>query len=187
MATTTATTDLYRSATQGVKVRGVMLFSLLVLLGTAYAGYQIGTTFGLSPADGGQLKPAWERWSLALFLLAMAVAFVAGMLVYGERYVDRIGLNEASGQFLLHTLGPLAKTYVLAQDDVIRAEQRRDKSEPWAPWNDGISIDAPWLSLRIKGRDSFLILDQQGWFTPVPELQSRIAGLLGYPMPKKAR
>lgn len=171
---------VYRSASQGLKVQAVAVFSVLVLLGTTCASYRIATRYGLSPADGGVLRPVWQRWSLALGLLAMAAAFAVGMGVYGARYVDRIEWLAPSRQFRIRTLGWPARTYLVAAGARVQLRSRRDVSVPGEPLNHGIRVDAPWLQLQLERPGPCLILDLQGWLSPEPDLRQQFTQAFGH-------
>lgn len=162
--------DIYRGGWQLTKVKGMMVFSALCAAGALYWGWDLFTTFGLRPADGGVLAPLWQRLAWALLLAGAGLAFVIGMWAFGRRYVTRIRYDEAADRLGVGTLEFLAtrETFYPASD-VAGSDYRHGELE-------GSGVRAPWYRLQLKSRRSPLVLDGQGVF-PDPPLAARLLKL----------
>jgi hypothetical protein len=172
--------QVYRSGHQGVKVRGLLLFSIVVALGTYYAAYDIALHLGLAPADGGHLQPLWVRLSTAGFISLLASAFVAGMAYYGRHYIDRIDWDESARQFEVRMIGSIGtRTLTFAPAEVQSVEEHHDAFDMRMPHAQGTTINAPWRSIKLRGHASNLILDDQGEFTHDVALVTLLRNTLG--------
>ena len=150
-------TTLFENKAQAVKVRAIYWAMGLCCLGALYGGWSIFNSFGLSPADGGVLKPLGQRLTIGGFVAGMGVAAFVVMRLYAGLYVTRM---ERSGDLVgvqnLTLTGRRWHTIPAADFDLgeIYGEGRVFTSP-------GLSVYAPWRTLRVKGRWLPLILDLQ--------------------------
>ena len=154
--------EIYRAGWQLTKVRGVMIMALACAIGGCWWGWDLFQTYGLRPADGGTLAPLGTRLALGLFLALLGIAFAAGMWIYGKLYAGAIRFDEAADMLHVHTI-----EYIFGGRDIAfppSAIDAADWHEGQSDFGRGVSVDAPWFSLRIAGRRLPLILDAQGLF-----------------------
>ena len=151
--------SLYEAGWQATKVRGLVAFSAACALGACWAGVHVAATLGLSPADGGALRPWPERWAFGAGVSSLGVGFLAAMLVYARCYVVRVTADAAApASVVLH---PLWGAPVRVGRDDVQGHA----------WHDGRTgrVNAPWTSVRLRGRRLPLIVDGQGaWAPPGP-------------------
>jgi hypothetical protein len=140
--------------------RKMVWFATLVTLGTGGALIWLGEwlirTYGLNAAEGGVLKPLAQRILLGGSFVAFGAACIIGILIYLWCYVSRIEADDAGDAFRITVLWPFGwRQRVVGPDDVARAS-----------YNIGIfmNVDAPWSSLRLRGRRLPFIIDEQGDF-----------------------
>lgn len=159
---------VYRAGWQGIKVRVVMIASLMVLAISIWCGLDLVQSYGLRPADGGVLAPWWQRVAFGGFVASLGVALAVGMWIYGGHYALRIEFDADAKQFHLITLSFLwNRRHVFAADAL---GYRRGHGEiNWDIVLAGIAlghpvalVDAPWTSVRIKAWRWPLVVDQQG-------------------------
>lgn len=156
---------LFDAGWQGKKVAGLTLFALLCAVGTSVAGWQIWLSFGLAPADGGMLRPAWQRALLGGGVAALGVGFWLAMLVYARCYVLKI--IRLDGQTLQVVLRWPGLVRTLRADDVVDRRSHAGVSRSTR----GVSVAAPWLAVWLRDQRLPLIVDDQGdWSAtqPVP-------------------
>ena len=145
---------IFESHWQALKVRIITGATALWCAGWLYWAYDMSQTFGLSPGDGGVLRPAGERWALAAFLALIGIAPLAGMAVYARLYVTRLCRD---GQQVVVTIIGLVRprTFSVPLAAVAKATSHQGRT----PFYSRITVNAPWITLRIAGRP--YILDQQ--------------------------
>ena len=155
---------LYRARGNVWKVRAMMWLSLVVAIWFCLWGWDLFQTYGTRPADGGVLAPFWARLAWLVFLAAFGLAFLAGMWLYGGLYVTALLVDEAAGRLHVRTLGFIGslggRRWTCRLSDVVGTDYKAGKFQS----NSGVSVDAPWLSVRIRGRKSPLIVDVNGEF-----------------------
>lgn len=150
--------DIYRAGFQLTKVRGFMIVALLCAVGAVYWGWDLFNTYGLNPGDGGVLAPLWQRLAWGLSVAGLGLAFLAGMWIYGRRYVTGIRYDQAADTLHIGTLEFLAaRVKVYPASSVVGADYRHGRLE-------GEGVNAPWYFVKLKDRSSRLILDAQGIF-----------------------
>jgi hypothetical protein len=126
-------------------------------------------TYGLSPVEGGVLKPLVQRVLLGGSFIAAGVAMIAGFVVYLHCYVARIEEDTAGGGFRLTVLWPFGgRQRTVMLDDVAAYSYNVGFSRAG-----GITVNAPWSGLRLHGRRLPFIIDEQGDF-PVPYAVDRL-------------
>ena len=169
-------TLIYRATSQVWKVRAMMWLSLVVAIWFAWWGWDMLQTYGIRPADGGVLAPLWQRLAWALFLWVFGFSFLGGMWLYGTVYVSSLWVDEAAGRLQIRTLGFIGsfggwrQSYRL--NDVVGADYHAGQFDNPG----GVSVDAPWISVRIRGRKWPLIVDVQGHF-PDRKLAAKVLRL----------
>src|SRR5262245_1059744 len=117
------------------------LFAIVAVAALIWAA-DMSQTYGLSPGDGGVLRPPVERWAAAFLVALVAIAPFAGMLVYVRLYVTR--LVRTRGKVDITVLGLFARTtrrFDLAEIGAARRHDGRFESD--------ISVNAPWITLWI--------------------------------------
>jgi hypothetical protein len=150
-------TTLYRAGSQLTKVRAVMLLSLAGAALSIWWGIDLAQTYGLNPGDGAVLRPVTQRLLAGATVAGLGVAFAIGMWVYGRCYAARIDFDAATQQLRLHTVRFLGtRRQVIDVGDIGEAR-----------WHHGqfqlhISVNAPWVSVRMAGRRLPLLIDAQG-------------------------
>ena len=118
----------------------------------AWAAY-LGETFGLSAGDGGALRHAGERWSVAALVAVLGVLPLAGLTLYARRYILRlVRAGEQAELTLLGFWAPIERRWPVGVFE-------RSTDHDGRFWSGGVSVDAPWTTLRIAGRR--YILDRQ--------------------------
>ena len=154
------------------RVAAVFGLSLVCAAGAIWAGIVLFTTYGLSPADGGVLAPLASRIAWAGFVSLSGLGFAGGMFVYCGCYVVRIGYDDSSREYLVSTLTrPGSVKIRIRPDDVESAREHRGRIETGK-----LSVDAPWLGLKIRGRKLPLIVDLRGSIVS----ETRFQELTGY-------
>lgn len=157
-------TEFYRAGFQLVKVRAVQLASLVAAAAACWYGWDLLLTFGERPADGGVLKPFVIRFLFGGFVALLGLAFAFGMWIYCRRYVSSMAYDPGAGSLVIRT--PLFignRTARIALSEIKGTTfHRGDFYNPV-----GVSVDAPWHALEVKGRRSWYIIDAQGrWLDP---------------------
>lgn len=166
-------TEIYHAGSQRLKVRAIAIFSLLVALVALWVGWGLFQTYGLRPADGGMLAPLSTRIALGGGVAALGIAFAAGMAVYGRCYVTSMRHDPAGQRLHFTTIGLIAGT---ERSCPLSAVESADYVAGQAHNTGGVSVNAPWIKLRIAGQKLPLILDAQGVF-PDPSLAERLLKL----------
>ena len=162
--------DIYRAGFQLTKVRAFMIVALLCATGAFYWGWDLFNSYGLAPGDGGVLAPLGQRLAWGLSVAGLGLAFLAGMWIYGRRYVTRIRYDAAADALHIGTLEFLAGRFkVYPASSVVGADYHHGRME-------GEGVNAPWYFVRLADRSSRLILDAQGIF-PDRELARKLLKL----------
>ena len=164
-------TTLFRAGGQLKKVRALMGFSLLCAAGAVWAGSNLALTYGLNPADGGELAPLPVRLAWGVGVALIGISFAAGMYLYGRCYVAQLDFDEQAKQFRIRTVRFLGSSeQTVNPADILRSRHHSGKFQ-----TPGVSVNAPWTSLKIRGRRWPLILDAQGEFYE-PQLLRKLLG-----------
>ena len=130
---------------QARKVRIVTWAFGLWCVGFLYWAADLSQTYGLAPGDGGVLRSPLQRWTAAAILALIGILPFAGMIVYALLYVVRLAREDANVHVtVLGLLAPSTRVYPVA--DVERTRHHHGRLEL------RISVNAPWITLRIAGR-----------------------------------
>jgi len=158
-------TKIYAAGTQLIKVRAMMIFSLVCALAAIWWGWDLFQTQGLRPADGGVLAPFGTRLAWGGSVAGLGIAFAAAMWVYGRLYVSALRFDETAHALHFRTVGFVGGSdLVCSEPDILGSTY-----QPGQTLNtDGVSVDAPWIKVAIKGKRLPLILDAQGEFSDIP-------------------
>ena len=158
---------LLESYHQAMKVR-VVFWVLLIAAGFAvWGGLAILQTWGLSQADGGVLKPLWQRILFGGFVGGFGLACVAGMWIYLNLYALRITrqgdvitlttmtpIGEKIREFFVGDVGESA--YYHGQVRHVGTSSITGTNYMASLW-----VNAPWITLRVRGYRLPFILDVQ--------------------------
>ena len=160
--------EIYHAGRQGVKVRALSWFLLLVGLACLWWGYHLSQTYGLSPGDGGVLRPLPQRLAWGGFVALFGLICMVGMHIYGRQYIARAWVDEQAQRVRFATVRWFgsARFDVPAQDILGSSYQRGRLETP------SHTVDAPFHFIRLRGRRLPFILDGQGRFL-LPALVNR--------------
>ncbi|HEU4560166.1 MAG TPA: hypothetical protein VFS20_20110 [Longimicrobium sp.] len=161
---------IFDAGRQRWKIWFVVLLSLLCGGVLIWLGGYLLQNYGLDPADGGVLKPLMTRILLGGAFALFGAAIVAGILAYLRCYVTRIEADDAGSGFRITLAGP-SRSLSVHPDDVVRAGFHEGRSHAG-----GISVNAPWYSVRLRGRRLPLIVDLQGDFLDQSAVDRLIEG-----------
>lgn len=166
-------TEIYRAGRQLIKVRIVMLASLPVAAALCWWGWDIFSTYGLRPADGGVLAPLGIRLAFGGFVALLGLAIAFGLWLYSTVCVAALDHDPRTGRLHLRTPG-----YVGMREDGFFATEVRGaryyRGSVYAPG--GASVRAPWTTVRVAGRSLPYVFDGQGTWRDFPEAR-RLLGL----------
>ena len=149
------TGTIYANAYQSLKIK--IIFSVLALAGLALivtAGF-IFQSWGLSPADGGVLKPLSDRLMFSGVLLILAIGILWGCYVYTGFYlisIQRIGRD-------LHLKTLRGSKYVFSASDVSMLARKSGTTFTGKNW-----IETPYAWLTFKGTARKFMIDWQAEF-----------------------
>lgn len=145
--------ELFNAGPRVGRVRFVMLLSM----GCAFAGCWWG--WSLFETVGSGIENDGRFWGIVV--AALGVLFAVGMWAYGRRYIRTILFDPDRQMLHLRMLGMFGdKSFSLPAAQVERSTFSAGRLvNPM-----GVSVDAPWFSVRIRGRHWPLILDAQGHF-----------------------
>jgi hypothetical protein len=155
-------TEIYAAGGQLLKVRAMMILSLVCALAAMWWGWSLFQTQGLRPADGGVLAPLGTRLAWGIGVAGLGIAFAAGMWLYGRLYVSALRFDAAARALHFRTVGFFGgHDLVFAEADILHSTYQPGRG----PSGADIQVDAPWIKVAIRGRRLPLILDAQGVFS----------------------
>jgi hypothetical protein len=143
---------VYDAGWQGKKVRGLIWFLL------AFAVLCFWLAF-LEPAvlPPPEVETAAERLFARVFAITVGLVSSLGILLYGRCYIGRMEVED-DGTLRVRTVGPFGSPeHVLHPDDVVRGKFHDGRFHTYKH-----QVDAPWFTVRVRGRRLPLILDPQG-------------------------
>ncbi|GIW79553.1 MAG: hypothetical protein KatS3mg105_1360 [Gemmatales bacterium] len=180
---------IYRAGWQLIKVRAVMIGSLVAFAASLYFGVELARTYGLNPADGGELASLPARLGMGGLVILLGATFAGGMWLYGRHYAARMAFDSARKQLHLETASFFWNDrHVIDVADLGSARYHDDLD--WGGLDKVTAslskravpqVDAPWVAVRIRGWRWPVIIDQQGVVLH-PELMKRL-----FPTTKRAR
>jgi hypothetical protein len=145
-------TLVYDAGWQGKKVRGLIWFL------QAFAVLCFWLAF-LEPAvlPPPEVETAAERLFASAFAITAGLVASLGILVYGRCYIGRLEVED-DGTLRIRTVGPIGSPeHVLQPDDIVSGVYRDGYLRA-----NGQTVNAPWFTVRLRGRRLPLILDPQG-------------------------
>ena len=173
-------TEIYRAGFQLWKVRAVILLVLAFAGGACWYGWDTFSSYGLRPVDGygGQLAPFGTRLAFGGFLALFGLVCAVGILLYGRLYAGRILYDEAANLLRIRTVELVfgGRELAVSPAAVEGADWIEGRSDNAAGFGGGVSVDAPWYKLHLKGRRLPVIVDAQGHF-PDRALAARLLKL----------
>jgi hypothetical protein len=141
---------------QARKVRGLQWLMLAWAVGFLAWALSLAQTYGLSPGDGGVLRPPGTRYAVAALVAFIGLLPCWLMGRYGRVYLSRI--VQDGDRLELEVLG----TWRRRRLSIDRREVVRVTSRAGVFVNpNGVSVNAPWLGLWLAGRRWPLIVDRQ--------------------------
>lgn len=153
-------TAVYHADWQGKKVMGMLWFSIAVCLGCLYWAYDLSRTYGLSPGDGGVLRPLGERLGWAGVVAAFGLTFAVGMIAYARKYIHGVWLDGSAQQIRFETLRLWgAARFSVPPGDVVGS--RYQAGQFATPSH---TVNTPFYFVYIRGHRLPYILDGQGKF-----------------------
>ena len=141
---------------QALKVRILLWGSVAGCIGALYGAWSLYETYGLNPGDGGVLRPLEERVMAAAIVASLGLAFVGAMLFFASRYAVRI---EREGDRVdlvtMSLIGTKVRQYSTADFGGGNYHHGRMVS------GRGHSVNAPWITLRVKDKRVPFMVDLQ--------------------------
>lgn len=148
---------IFDAGPQRWKIWFVTLISLAAGVGLVGMGGWMSQTYGLHPMEGGVLRPLSTRMLWGVAWAVPGLAIIAGIVAYLQCYVTRIEADDAGGYRV--TVAGFGRGLEFGLNAVTRAGFNDGVSNAG-----GISVNAPWYSVRLRGRRLPLIVDLQGDF-----------------------
>ncbi|HEU4885737.1 MAG TPA: hypothetical protein VFT45_26110 [Longimicrobium sp.] len=161
---------IFDAGPQRWKIWFVLLICLICGGGMIFAGGNMLMNYGMQPEDGGVLKPLASRMLMGGVFALPGAALIAAILLYLQLYVTRIEEDDVGDGFRV-TVAGFGSPQTLSLDDVARVSYNEGISHAG-----GMSVNAPWYSLRLRGRRFPLIVDMQGDFHDEPAVDRLIRG-----------
>jgi hypothetical protein len=149
---------IFDAGPQRWKIWFVVLICVLCGAGLIFPGGYLLLNYGLHPDDGGVLKPLMSRILMCSVFALPGMAIIAAILLYLRCYVMRIEADDAESGYRIALAAP-GRALTIGHDDITRVGYNDGISHAG-----GISVNAPWYSLRLRGRRFPLIIDLQGDF-----------------------
>ena len=151
---------IFSAGRQGVKVCAIQLLSLVISPVALWGGWEAARTYGLHPSEGGELAPLALRLLLGGFLAAIGAGFVVGMWVYGRCYVREAEVDPERGVLRLTLAGFVMPSRLEVPLQDVGGSREHDGRFRAG----GMTVNAPWSTVRLRGRRLPLIIDVQGEF-----------------------
>jgi hypothetical protein len=155
----------FDAAGQATKVVAVTGFAAACAAATCAWGLDLSRTYGLAEGDGGSLRPLWQRAAVGGGVAALGLVFLAGMIAYLAFYVARLEEEDGGARLRIVRLFPYPPIVVPVRDARLGKEVHRgDPGALGLVFPRLNLVDAPWLTLTIRGRRWPLIVDCKGRF-----------------------
>ena len=172
---------IYKGGFQLWKMRFVQVITLVTAIGAVFAGvtiFRIQAAGPVDPAD--DVSPIWP----AVFIVA-GVAFAVGIWYYCQIYISRVEISDDSRRLRLTFPGIVFPHRREFGVDEVESATFRDGSMR----SGGMTVNAPWETIRLRGSRRRLVLDVAGDFLdqdaideyllrrPVPEWTTSMPGV----------
>ena len=155
---------------QALKVKLASWVLMLASIAIVYAAFTIFNSWGISPADGGQLKPFNQRLIFSGSLLIMAMSIVAGIIYYRHIYVISISRN---GDILQITTS-LHKTPLTLNPADITSSSHHSGQMTVMRSSGVISVNAPWIILKTTNPTRHFLIDAQSEILDVAAIKKLV-------------
>lgn len=145
---------LFENHRQAKKIRWLTISFAVWCVAWLYWAWTAFESYGVEPSDGGVLRSLAERLGMAALIALCGILPLAGMAFYSGLYLTRI--ERHGDAVLLTTLGalrPVLHRYAVA--DLVPGKSYEGRV------SGRISVDAPWLTLRVADRRMPFIVDLQ--------------------------
>jgi hypothetical protein len=161
--------EIYRIGRARVlRVRFFQWFMVLFGFGFLWWAWHLSQTYGLSPGDGGALRPAFQRYAWAAFLAPLGLACLFAARAYERRYVVRIDYDPKLRMVWIHTLD---SRQLEAVSDLVSFAWHEGKTSTTRPDGTTLKVHAPWWELTVHGAKRGFIVDAQGATVDEPLLE----------------
>lgn len=161
---------IFDAGPQRWKIWFVVFICVVCGGGLIFPGGYLFLNYGLHPDDGGVLKPLMSRILMGGVFAVPGMAIIAAILLYLRCYVTRVELDDAARAYRVALAGP-GRTLAFNHDDIARVGYNDGISH-----TGGISVNAPWYSVRLRGRRFPLIIDVQGDFVDEDAVRRLVQG-----------
>lgn len=147
---------LLENRRQALKLRIMLWGSVVCCIGALYGAWSLYETYGLSPGDGGVLRPLEERIMAAAIVASLGLVFAGGMLFLASRYAVRIAREGDQVDLVTMSLfGTKARRYSTADFGGGSYYHGRMVS------GRGHNVNAPWITLRVNDKRVPFMVDLQ--------------------------
>jgi len=151
-------TVIFENRRQTRKVRLVVLLLLLPFsAGMMWWGWNLAQTYGLSPGDGGVLRPLSERIAVGGLVGGLGLVVGIAIMIYAAHYAVR--MVRDGDRLLIETLAPWVLGTWHHEFPVAQVEGSSFHEGRLNTYKH--SVNAPWRTLRIAGQRFPFILDAQ--------------------------
>jgi len=153
---------LLENRRQAIKVRLVFWAMLVAAALAAWGGWSIFESYGLSPGDGGVLRPLWQRLALGIFVAGLGFAAAGGMALYLSLYA--LGIERRGDRVTITTMtafGRRHREFALCELGESAYHHGRIGHVTPSGGSAGLWVNAPWITLRAAGRRFPFIIDLQ--------------------------
>jgi hypothetical protein len=164
---------VFDAGPQRWKIWFILLVCLICGGGMIFAGGYMLLNYGMQPEDGGVLKPLASRMLMGGLLALPGAALIAAILLYLQLYVTRIEEDDGGDGFRV-TVAGFGSPRTLNGADVAGVSYHDGISHAG-----GMSVNAPWYRLRLRGRRFPLIVDMQGDFRDERAVDRLVKGKSG--------
>jgi len=147
---------------QALKVRLVFWFLLACGALAVWGGWAIFQTYGLSEADGGILRPLWQRIAFGGFVASLGLAFAGGMWLYLSLYA--LHISREGDVIHITTMTPIGqrnREFPISDIGEGAYYHGRVQHVLETGASGGIWTNAPWITLRARGHRLPFIIDLQ--------------------------
>ena len=171
---------VFENKRQALKVRFVFWLLLAAGIAGLWAGWSILLYFGLSPADGGELRPLWQRLLFGGSIATLGGVVAYGMWIYIHLYALSMSINGT--EVTIVTMAPFGRSErKFDAGDLGEGAYHEGKIYDVDDMNRRHaipSVDAPWITL--KARDQFwpFIFDAQAEVLDIDRLRQLAEGKL---------
>lgn len=148
---------------RGRLVQTIVIAGFAAGLAGLCGAWVVFQTYGLSPGDGGVLRPFSERLAFGGFIALLSLAAAGGLLLYISLYVISIQTDTKAQLYKLTTPSLFGtKSHDFQLSDFKGSKYFHGRLDTLK----GPRVNAPWVTLHAAGRKLPFILDVQGAADP---------------------